>query len=230
MTWQDAPGPVRKWIESNHNGFHDNSILGVNQLNEETTPTSSDVYYFSLSFSCVQAFPKVWPPWTLNALQQFPLTIDRFLKPIPIISDIARSIQGFLNAIPLVGGVIPNIPRLSAQVAESIFRLILDKISNVGGWHIISTLVELRDVVKWLVNSAINPFLEQIGYNIRIPEPGEYLPLPSVLPLMVPTVYAMAGKNLKPQTRGDTRGWGRYLASQRWNREHGIYERSTESE
>lgn len=189
MTWQSEPGPVHNWIASNHNGFYDNSILGVNELNDKTIPTSSDVYYFSLSFSCVQEFPRYWPPWTLQALQRFPLTIDRFLTSIPIISNITQFIRGVLNAIPFVGGIIPDIPKLSAQVAEDIIRRVLANIAKIGGWYIISTLVDLRDVVKWLVNSAINPFLEQTGYNVRIPEPGYYLPITSVFPLMFPTAY-----------------------------------------
>ncbi|RFU27818.1 hypothetical protein B7463_g8516, partial [Scytalidium lignicola] len=196
MTWQSEAGPVRKWIESNHNGFYDNSILGVNELNDKTIPTSCEIYYFSLSFSCVQKFPKHWPPWTLEALQRFPLTIGRFLTSIPLVGNVAQFLQGVVKAIPFVGNLVPDIPKLSAQFAEEIYKLILTNIASVGGWHIISTLVNLQDVVKWSVNSAINPFLDQVGYNVRIPEPGNYLPITSIFPLMFVTAYAMGGKNL----------------------------------
>lgn len=91
-TWiyQGQPGPVRQWLDSDHNGIYDNTIAGVGQLNDSTIPTSDNVYYFSLSFSCVQQFPNNWPPWTLDAIRSFPLSIAEFLASFPITGNIAQ--------------------------------------------------------------------------------------------------------------------------------------------
>ncbi|PYH63700.1 esterase/lipase family protein [Aspergillus vadensis CBS 113365] len=82
--------PVYRWLHQNHNGLYDNTIAGVRDLNNSTIPTLNNIYYFSLSFSCVKPFPKGWPKWTLNSLKYYPLRIREVTKPIPIVNGIAR--------------------------------------------------------------------------------------------------------------------------------------------
>jgi hypothetical protein len=211
LIYQAQPGPVRRWLESNHNGLYDNTIVGVNNLNNSTIPTSGDVYYFSLSFSCVEPSPNDWPPWTLDALRSFPLTTARFLNSIPIISNIAQFVQGALNSIPFIGPIIPNIPELSGQLADGIARLIIDAGVSIGGWYTVSTLTRFREVMSWATDNVVNHFLEYIGYRIRIPGPPDYLPIPTVFPPMLPAAYAIGCYNLtESQTKilgDDTHDW-----------------------
>ncbi|KAH7029930.1 Alpha/Beta hydrolase protein [Microdochium trichocladiopsis] len=194
--WQANPGPVRRWIESNHNALYDNSVMGVNELNEKTIPTSNDVYYFSLSFSCVEPFPPDWPSWTLEAIQEFPLTITRFLEELPIIGNIDKMIQGALNFIPFLGDFYSEIHNLSFGLATQIAQGIIGVATNVGGWHIVSNLVDIREATRWLVDKVLNRFIQEVGYNVRVPPPGDYLPIASVLPLMFPTAYAISSQQL----------------------------------
>lgn len=194
--YQAQSGPVRRWLDSNHNGLYDNTIAGVKNLNNSTIPTSGDVYYFSLSFSCVEPFPNDWPPWTLDALKSFPLTMERFFNSIPMISNVAQFVQGILNSIPFIGPVIPNIPQFSSQLAAGAVGVIIGALIDIGGWHIVSTLTPFRDVVSWATNYVVNPFLEYTGYTIRFPGPPDCLPVPSVFPPMLPTAYAVGCYNL----------------------------------
>ncbi|KAK9250182.1 Alpha/Beta hydrolase protein [Lipomyces tetrasporus] len=81
-------GPVSKWFKSNHNGFYDNSIKGVSDLNKRAIPTSTHVYYFSLSFHSTISFPCQWPPWTAEALNTFPIALVDFVRRIPLVNGI----------------------------------------------------------------------------------------------------------------------------------------------
>ncbi|EXK77984.1 hypothetical protein FOQG_17330 [Fusarium oxysporum f. sp. raphani 54005] len=60
---EEDNGPVWKWLDSNKNGFYDNSIEGVHDLSQKVINTSTNIYYFSLSFHATDPFPKAWPAW-----------------------------------------------------------------------------------------------------------------------------------------------------------------------
>ena len=52
-------------------------------------------------------------------------------------------------------------------------------------------------------------FLRAFGYNLILPTPGKYLPRQDVIPLMLPTVYAMGGQDLSDDEKkilGPNRG------------------------
>jgi hypothetical protein len=159
------PGPVRRWLDSNHNGLYDNSIAGVDDLNNKTTPTFDNIYYFSLSFTCVQQFPANWPQWTLHALSEFPLAIDDFIKGIqfPPIQAAAQLVRNFITQ---------------------------------SGYDFVATQTSFTNVFVWALNYLVNPFLRDNGYQIRLPGPPDYLPVPSVFPPMLPIAYAMSSYDL----------------------------------
>jgi hypothetical protein len=161
--YEAQPGPVRRWLDSNHNGLYDNSIAGVNDLNNKTTPTFDNIYYFSLSFTCVQQFPANWPQWTLNALSHFPLAIRELLRAIPVIGDLAQ---------------------------------FWDNAAILGGFTFVATQTTFLEVLAWALNHLVNPFLRDNGYQIRLPGPPDFLPVPSVFPPMLPIAYVMSSYDL----------------------------------
>ena len=163
-------GPVSKWFESGRNAFYDNSIEGVSELHVQTIPTSSLVYYFSLSFSSTIPFPSNWPSWTNDAINSFPVTIVDFTRHV-------------LRSIPLlnIGGIIEHI---------------VDGLVHTTGWVVLSQLTSLRELVRWATEQIANRLLHEMDYNVVLPPPGEYLPRKDVMPLMLPTVYAMGGQDL----------------------------------
>jgi hypothetical protein len=177
-------GPVGKWLASNHNGFYDNSIEGVYELNMDADTTSSHVYYFSFSFHATTPFPTTWPPWTLNAVNSFPM---------PALA----TIRTVVSYIPLVN--------MSAWAINYLFGTLIKKLK----WKLLSSIISIKDLVAWSTSSVAKPLLLSVGMNAKLPPPGEFLPRLDVLPLMMPTCYAMSGLDLLPSQRellGDNLG------------------------
>ena len=170
---EKRPGPVQKWLLSNHNGFYDNSIEGVNDLNLmlKKYTNSEHIYYFSLSFHATIPFPSDWPPWTTDALETFP---------IPLVDFIHR----VLSEIPGV--------RIGTFIIDAIIHQIIHRV----GWRILSRFVELRSAVRWATDAVANRLLQVMGYDVVLPPPGKYLPRKDVIPIMLPTAYAMGGQDL----------------------------------
>jgi hypothetical protein len=168
-------GPVRKWLQSNHNGFYDNSIKGVNDLHRKAIPASKHVYYFSLSFHSTVPFPTNWPAWTTEAINSFPISLAIFIRQV-------------LRTIPLlnIGGIIEHI---------------MDQLIDTVGWAIISSLSSISDLVRWATIAVANRLLREIDYNVTLPSPGKYLPRKDVFPLILPTVYAMGSQDLTPEQK-----------------------------
>jgi hypothetical protein len=164
-------GPVWKWLASNNNAFHDNTIEGVNELHLTSIPTSTKIYYFSLSFHATTPFRHDWPQWTLDALRTFPVPLVKFIREV-------------LYSIPLVNFGTWVVDRILSQLVESV------------GWPIVSRLVSFREVVGWATTQVGNRLLHQVGYNIILPGPGKYLPLKDVFPPWLGSVYAMGGLDL----------------------------------
>ncbi|KAK9371701.1 Alpha/Beta hydrolase protein [Lipomyces chichibuensis] len=169
-------GAVSTWLESNYNGFYDNKIEGVHDLQMKTMSTSNHVYYFSFSFHSTIPFPSQWPSWTIEAIDSFPIPLVDFVRKV-------------LYSIPLV------------NIGAWIITLILDSFGNTVGWPILLSLVSLWDVTRWATQSVANRLLSEINYNVTLPPPGKYLPRKDVLPLMMPTVYAMGGQDLTAPQR-----------------------------
>jgi hypothetical protein len=164
-------GPVGKWLASNHNGFYDNSIEGVHELNMDADTTSEHIYYFSLSFHATTPFPTEWPQWTLSAVQDFPMpllaTILKVASYIPFVNMSARAFNYFLGSA-------------------------LQKLE----WKLLSSVVCIKDLIAWSTNSVAKNLLVSVGIDAKLPPPGEFMPRTDVLPLMIPTCYAMSGLDL----------------------------------
>lgn len=173
---ESRAGPVWRWLSSNHNAFYDNSIKGVNDLHQKAEPTSIHAYYFSLSFYSTIPFPSDWPPWTIDAIQSFPIPLVRFIRQV-------------LDSIPLL------------NMGAWIIDRILDGVLQAVGWRIIASLVSLRDVVRWATEQVVNRLLREMEYNVVLPRPGAYLPRKDTLPLMLPTVYAIGGQDLTTEQK-----------------------------
>ncbi|KAK9311918.1 Alpha/Beta hydrolase protein [Lipomyces starkeyi] len=166
-------GPVSTWLKSNYNGFYDNSIEGVHDLHMKTIPTSKHVYYFSFSFHSTIPFPSGWPSWTIEAIDSFPIPLVDFIRKV-------------LYSIPFV------------NIGAWIITRILDSFGNNVGWPILLSLISVKDLTQWGTQSVANRLLREIDYNVTLPPPGKYLPRKDVIPLMLPTVYAMGGQDLTP--------------------------------
>lgn len=173
----------------------------MNELNDKIVPTSEHVYYFSLSFNCVQSFPANWPPWTMEALKSFPLSVSQFIQGLPIISNMTDLLRPVVEPLPFIGGPLMAIPGLLGELAANITQMFINATVDVAGWHIIPNLVPFREVIRWAVDGVLNRFLGSIGYAIKLPAQPEYLPIPNVFPPMAATTYAMACHDLTEHQR-----------------------------
>jgi hypothetical protein len=166
-------GPVWNWLKSKCNGLYDNSIEGVNHLHLNTEAVSRNIYYFTLSFHCTIPFPTTWPPWTLRAISTFPIGLGELIR----------------NVLNLAPGF--------SFIADPIS----DGITHLTGWRILSSILSIKDLVRWFTAEVGNRLLREIGYNFMLPLPGPYLPRKDVLPFILPTVYAMGSQELSPMQK-----------------------------
>ncbi|RFU82152.1 lipase [Trichoderma arundinaceum] len=169
---ESEDGPVWRWLNSQNNGFYDNSIEGVHGLSLKTMSTSEKVFYFSLSFHATNPFPEDWPDWGQGAFETFPFSIAAFVR---------RAVGG----IPVLG-----------RLTESIINAFL-----TVGWKLLPSITGFRPFVGWVTKALITRILHQIGYRVALPDPGAYIPRPDVIPIMLPTVYAMGGQQLTQAQR-----------------------------
>ena len=79
------------------------------------------------------------------------------------------------------------------NISSTLASVSLNLSSHIPG---VPSLVSLA---KWAVQVA-NRHLETLGYFSRIPEPGPKVPRSDVLPILLPTAYAMGGYALPPQS------------------------------
>jgi hypothetical protein len=165
-------GPVWNWLSSNKNGFYDNSIEGVHELSQKVPGTSENVFYFSLSFHATADFPEDWPPLGRLAMESFPTSIELF-------------VQTLLGPIPFIGGLVDPIIRAFSAV----------------GWTILINTTDFRPFVTWVTEDVITRALQVLGYRLVLPNPGKYIPRPDVLPILLPSVYAMGSQELSPHQR-----------------------------
>ncbi|KFA81589.1 hypothetical protein S40288_09626 [Stachybotrys chartarum IBT 40288] len=164
---ESVNGPVWKWLRSRKNGFYDNSIKGVHELSEDAINTSQHVYYFSLSFHATIPFPEDWPAWGRDAIDSFPTNIEDFVR-------------GTIGSIPIAGWLID---RLIDAVTAS-------------GWAFITTITSFRLFVGWVTRSVVTRVLGELNYDVVLPDPGRYVPRKDVIPILLPSVYAIGGQEL----------------------------------
>lgn len=164
---ESVDGPVLKWLHSHNNGLWDNSIEGVHHLSEEAINTSQNVYYFSLSFHATNPFPEAWPAWAKDAIDSFPTSIESFVR-------------GTIGNIPIAGWLVDRL---------------IDALTNVG-WIFITTITSFRSFVEWITKAVITRVLRELDYNLLLPNPGSYIPRKDVIPILLPSVYAMGSQEL----------------------------------
>lgn len=160
-------GPVWKWLNSDNNGLHDNSIEGVHNPSLDIIKTSEHIYYFSLSFHATDPFPEVWPAWGRDAAGSFPTKLEDFVRL-----------------------AIGNIPILGGKVS-----LIINAFENLG-WTFIIALTSFRSVVEWATQAVITRVIREAGYDLVLPNPGSYIPRKDVIPILLPNIYAMGSQKL----------------------------------
>jgi hypothetical protein len=179
--------PVRRWALSKHNAFYDNSIKGVSELPDETKIPSPHIHYFTLSFHATVLFPEKYPDWGSEAAEKFPASMHAFAEAI-------------LKLIPIVGNKTDWL--LSHTIFQPIpfvqdpIEWVLAKLKGVAGWTIFALSVPLMDLVRWGTVQVAQRLVNGFGYGLILPLSGRYLPRPDVIPLMLPTVYAMGGQPL----------------------------------
>ncbi|KAL6401316.1 hypothetical protein AUP68_15184 [Ilyonectria robusta] len=164
---ESVNGPVWKWLNSNNNGLYDNSIEGVHDLSLKAINTSESIYYFSLSFHATDPFPEAWPSWGRDAMDSFPTSIESFFREVT-------------RGIPIIGWLADRL---------------ISAFTNVG-WRVIITVTSFRSFVEWVTEAVITRVLQELGYNLVLPDPGKYIPRKDVIPILLPTVYAMGSQEL----------------------------------
>ncbi|KAI3584138.1 hypothetical protein IWW34DRAFT_842975 [Fusarium oxysporum f. sp. albedinis] len=165
-------GPVWKWLNSDNNGLHDNSIEGVHNPPLNIIKTSEHIYYFSLSFHATDPFPEVWPAWGRDAAGSFPTKIEDFVR--------------------LAIGRIP--------ILEGLVDLIIKAFESLG-WTFIIASTSFRSFVEWVTQAVITRVIKELGYNLVLPNPGSYIPRKDVIPILLPSVYAMGSQGLTDTQR-----------------------------
>ncbi|QYS93274.1 Lipase [Trichoderma simmonsii] len=94
-----------------------------------------------------------------------------------------------LNEFPFKTGIpIPFLGQLTNMVVN-------------GAWTFLPAIVDFPAFVQWITQSVISRVLRIQGYNMKLPNPGEYIPREDVIPIMMPTVYAMGGQQLTQAQR-----------------------------
>lgn len=164
---EEDNGPVWKWLNSNNNGLYDNSIEGVHDLSQKAINTSDNIYYFSLSFHATAPFPRAWPAWGKDAINSFPTKIEGFVTVV-------------LGNIPIFGWLMEKI---------------IKAFTNLG-WQVITAQTRFSSFVQWVTQAVITRILQELGYQLVLPNPGKYIPRKDVIPILLPTVYAMGGQKL----------------------------------
>jgi hypothetical protein len=84
-------------------------------------------------------------------------------------------------------------------------------------------LVEERKIPSWLTSIA-NRNLNDLGYNITLPQPGSLVPRPDILPPMAATCYGMGGHKLDDVQRDILMDFteGRSVEDEHWHPNDGI--------
>ncbi|KAJ8116685.1 hypothetical protein OPT61_g1935 [Boeremia exigua] len=173
---ESNPGPLWKWLNSRNNAFYDNSIEGVHDLSLKAANTSTQIFYFSLSFYATVPFPNEWPEWGRDAIASFPTDIEDFVRAV-------------LENLPILG------------LLEWAIQLIIDRFITFG-WIIITSVTSFRSFVSWVTEAILTRILQEMGYNLVLPMPGRYIPRMDVIPIMLLSVYAMGSQELTPVQRG----------------------------
>ncbi|KAL7916288.1 lipase [Trichoderma velutinum] len=86
------------------------------------------------------------------------------------------------------------------EIPIPFLRQLTDMAIN-GLWTFLPSIVDFPAFVQWVTQSVITRVLRVQGYNLMLPGPGEYIPREDVLPIMMPTVYAMGGQQLTQAQR-----------------------------
>jgi hypothetical protein len=105
-------------------------------------------------------------------MESFPTSIELF-------------VQTLLGPIPFIGGLVDPIIRAFSAV----------------GWTILINTTDFRPFVTWVTEDVITRALQVLGYRLVLPNPGKYIPRPDVLPILLPSVYAMGSQELSPHQR-----------------------------
>ncbi|OAQ82545.1 Lipase [Purpureocillium lilacinum] len=69
------------------------------------------------------------------------------------------------------------------------------------GWGILMAITSFRQFVEWVTGSVITRILQGLGYDLVLPNPGRYLPRQDVIPILLPSVYAMGSHELSQQQK-----------------------------
>jgi len=170
---ESVNGSVWRWLNSDKNGLYDNSIEGVHDLSLKAINTSENVFYFSLSFHATDPFPEAWPEWGIDAIDSFPTSLEAFTRAV-------------LSRIPIIGGWLADI--------------IVGTITSLG-WIILTTITSFRSFVEWITEAVLTRVLQDLGYDLILPSPGRYIPRKDVMPLLLPSVYAMGSQELTSAQR-----------------------------
>ncbi|KAH6951042.1 lipase [Ilyonectria sp. MPI-CAGE-AT-0026] len=104
-----------------------------------------------------------------KAISSFPIRIENFV----------RGVMGMGN-IPIVGWLM---------------KKIINAFTSIG-WEFVTTEASFRSFGQWVTEEVITRILQERGYHLVLPNPGKYNPQKDVIPILLPTVYAMGGQKL----------------------------------
>ena len=100
-----------------HNGFYDNSIIGVRTLNDFANQPASNTYYFTMSFDATVEFPD--ESLTSEDLATLPLSFPLILaNPFNVVGHVAAATLSVASHLPGVPNIV-DMARWAVQVANS---------------------------------------------------------------------------------------------------------------
>ncbi|EWZ28364.1 hypothetical protein FOZG_17931 [Fusarium oxysporum Fo47] len=59
-----------------------------------------------------------------------------------------------------------------------------------------TNIESFRSFVEWVTKAVITRVLQELGYDLALPNPGRYIPRKDVIPILLPSVYAMGSQEL----------------------------------
>jgi hypothetical protein len=122
--WQGRPGPP---VLRPHNGFYDNSIPGVSELNRRAAAPAPNIFYFTMSFDATRQLPEI-------ALS--PANVGSFPAPLPFsLAPNPGNIFGKIGAFGL--STISKLPgsTRTLALAKWLIQVANDQLGKLGYYN-----------------------------------------------------------------------------------------------
>lgn len=86
-------------------------------------------------------------------------------------------------------------PEALAKFPVPLLNKIPPILTSVLVWPVFKRLVTFSKFLEWVVAEVSNRLLKEQNFGLKLPGPGKYVPRKDVIPVMLPTVYAMGSRD-----------------------------------